>query len=138
MQSVGISRRFAVLSLAGLLAACATAETVDQKPIDAGVARTFNASPEKVREAFRTAMQTYKIETTTEEDTPEHYLIRFFRPPRALSYGEVGRIVIDKTANPPTTARIIYDRRGQMYQFANTETSFATTIYTEMERQLAR
>jgi hypothetical protein len=103
--------RPAVAGLAFVLAACATGASVQRQPIDAGVGRSFPAPYEQTKEAVLTSLTQLKLTPVEREDRPEGHSILIGRPPHGFSWGEVGRIFIEKSAGKPTTVRVVYEKR---------------------------
>lgn len=121
-----------VLGLA--LAACATGASVQQQPIDAGVGRTFQAPYEQTKEAVLTSLTQLKLTPVERNDRPEGHSILIGRPPHGFSWGEVGRIFIEKSAGKPTTVRVVYEKRI-MLQAASS--NFPRQLFARMDQVLA-
>ena len=127
--------RVAALAALALLVACASADTIAQQPLDAGVVRTYDVPPERLRAAIIESMQILKIVPTTQEEKAEHFLINFTRPPRLTNYvGDVGRVVIERTGAPPTNVRVLYDRR---FMEIGTDERFARNLFAKVDQVLA-
>ena len=130
----GIRRGAALVALV-LLVACANADSIAQQPLDAGLVRTYDVPPERLRAAIVESMHILKIHTTTQEEKPEHFLINFTRPPRFTNLvGDVGRVVIERTGAPPTNVRVLYDRR---FMEMGTDERFARNLFTKVDQVLA-
>lgn len=98
-------------ALALALAACASAATVRQQPIDAGVGRSFQAPYEQTKAAVLTSLTQLKLTPVEQEERPDGHSIVIGRPPHGFSWGEVGRIFIEKSAEKPTAVRVVYEKR---------------------------
>jgi hypothetical protein len=103
--------RLAAPALALALAACASAATVRQQPIDAGVGRSFQAPYEQTKAAVLTSLTQLKLTPVEQEERPDGHSIVIGRPPHGFSWGEVGRIFIEKSAEKPTAVRVVYEKR---------------------------
>ena len=133
---VGIRNVFCGLSLSLVLslAACASASTVKQQSIDAGTARVFQAPYEQTKAAVLASLAQLKFTPVEREERPDGHSILIGRPPHGFSWGEVGRIFIEKSADKPTTVRVVYEKRIT-FQFAHS--NFPRYIFTRMDQILA-
>jgi hypothetical protein len=129
-------RQFSVPAFAFVLAACANATTVQQVPADAGVARSFNASYDEVRAAALQGLTLLRLQPSAQNETPEGHTFMVARPPHGFSWGEVGRIIVEKSEAPPTTVRVVYERRMAL-QFAGGQSSFARNLFAKMDQALS-
>lgn len=128
-------RRAAAMAVLLLLVACANADTIAQQPLDAGLVRTYDVPPERLRAAIVESMQILKINPTTQEEKPEHIVINFIRPPRFTNLvGDVGRVVIERTGAPPTNVRVLYDRR---WMEMGSDERFARNLFAKVDQVLA-
>lgn len=129
-------RRMATLSLVLLLGACANAGTVAEKPADAGTARHFDEPYAQVKDAAYGALKLARLYPEGEQDLPDRHIILLARPPHGMSWGEVGRITIEKSSAPPTIVRVIYDKRTP-FQFTGGEERFSRLFFARMDQVLA-
>lgn len=128
-------RRWAALAVLSVLVACANASTIAEQPLDAGLVRTYDVPPERLRTAIVESMRLLRINPTTQEDRPEYFLINFTRPPRFTNFaGDVGRIVIERTGTPPTNVRVLYDKR---WMEMGTDERFARNLFAKVDQVLA-
>jgi hypothetical protein len=121
-------------ALALALAACASARTVKQQPTDAGVGRRFQAPYEQTKQAVLTSLTQLKLTPVEREERPDGHTILIGRPPHGFSWGEVGRIFIEKSADKPTIVRVVYEKRITM-QFATS--NFPRHLFARMDQVLA-
>lgn len=135
MPSV-VARRYIVgwLGLALTLGACSSA-TVQRAPEDAGIARSFNAPFGAVKQAAIDALQAMQIPPSETKDEPTQFVLLVSRPPHGMSWGEVGRVIIEKNATPPIVVRSVYDKRFPI-QFAGSQSVFARNLYLRMDKIL--
>src|SRR5277367_3456491 len=112
-MAVGQNRIFGIgaVCLMALLSACASMDTVKSAPKDAGDARSFDAGFERVKAAALDGIRDMDIEPSNTEDTADGFVIYIARAPHGMSWGEVGRVIVDKSAAPPTTVHVDYRRR---------------------------
>jgi hypothetical protein len=54
-----------------------------------------------------------------------------------MSWGEVGRITVEKSATPPTTVRVVYDKRLAV-QAIGAESRFARLYFSKLEAALTQ
>lgn len=127
-------RHCVALAFAVFLAACATGASVQQQPIDAGVGRSFQAPYEQTKEAVLTSLTQLKLTPVERNDRPEGHSILIGRPPHGFSWGEVGRIFIEKSAGKPTTVRVVYEKRI-IVQAASS--NFPRQLFARMDQVLA-
>lgn len=116
------------------LAACASAATVRQQPVDAGIGRSFQAPYEQTKEAVLTSLTQLKLTPVEREERPAGHAILIGRPPHGFSWGEVGRIFIERSSAKPTTVRVVYEKRIAM-QFASS--NFPRQLFARMDQVLA-
>lgn len=125
-------------SFAGLLVltltACATGQSVQQKPMDAGVGRSFQAPYEQTKQAALSSLTKLKFTPVEQQERPDGYTILIGRPPHGFSWGEVGRIFVEKSADKPTIVRVVYEKRVTM-QFASS--NFPRYLFRNMDEILA-
>ncbi len=107
----GQFRRLAAAALALVAATCSNAQTVQDSATDAGVQRSFDAPYEKVRDAARAALILMNLKPSIEREDPEGFVIVISRPPRATSWGEVGRVIVAKSDTRPITVHALYEKR---------------------------
>jgi hypothetical protein len=116
------------------LAACASAATIRQQPTDAGIARSFQAPYEQTKQAVLASLTELKLTPVEREERADGHSILIGRPPHGFSWGEVGRIFIEKSAEKPTTVRVVYEKRITM-QFASS--NFPRQLFARMDQVLA-
>jgi hypothetical protein len=129
-------RRLIVPALALALGACANADSVKERPSDAGITRTFDAPYDLVTRAALEGLSRLKLTPSAQNETADGYIIQIARPPHGFSWGEVGRILVERSMTPPTTVRVVYERRMAL-QFASSESSFARNLFAKMDEVLA-
>lgn len=130
-------RPLAAILLACALAACANAKSVAQKPADAGTTRNFDAPFADVKDAAYGALKLLRLYPEGEQDSPERHVILLARPPHGMSWGEVGRISIEKSDVPPILVRVVYDKRTP-FQFTGGEEGFSRRLFERMDTVLAK
>lgn len=127
-------RRSLAPLLALALAACATAQTVQEQPIEAGIGRSFQAPYEQTKDAVLTSLTRLKFTPVERQERPDGHTILIGRPPHGFSWGEVGRIFVEKSADKPTIVRVVYEKRVTM-QFASS--NFPRYLFRNMDEVLA-
>ncbi len=105
------ARRLRGLAAALLLLASCSMKTVQEEPIDAGESERFDAPYAEVVQAALEGVTRAKLDTTRQGEEADGFVILFVRPTSAINWGGVGRVVVDKSAAPPTVVHISYDRR---------------------------
>lgn len=122
------------LSLILTLTACASARTVKEQSVEAGIGRRFQAPYEQTKEAVLTSLSQLKFTPVEREERPDGHTILIGRPPHGFSWGEVGRIFIEKSTDKPTIVRVVYEKRITM-QFA--ASNFPRYLFAKMDQVLA-
>ena len=79
---------------------------------------------DKVRDAALVALTMIRVQTSGQADLPEAYEILVLRPKTAVSWSEVGRIRVEKSDAPPTTVRVVHEKRTA-YQTAGSRSTFS-------------
>jgi len=132
-----ISRRnvIGLLGLAATLSACASSSTVQQAAPDKGIVRSFNAPYDKVKQAAVDALVTMRTPASKTEDQPDGFVLLISRPPHGFSWGEVGRVVVEKGTTTPVNVRVVYEKRFAL-QFAGSQSGFARNLYAHMDKIL--
>ncbi len=124
----------AALALPLAVAACNSA-TVQRADADAGTARSFNAPYEQVKQAALDGLVALKVPPSQTTDQPKAFMILVSRAPHGMSWGEVGRILVEKNAAPPTIVRVVYEKR-MPFQFPGSESRFARNLFAKMDAAL--
>ncbi len=133
MMNIRVGRRCVAVASALFLAACASAETVRHQPTDAGIGRSFQAPYEQTKDAVLASLTQLRLTPVEREERPDGHSILIGRPPHGFSWGEVGRIFIEKSAAKPTTVRVVYEKRIAM-QFASS--NFPRQLFARMDQVL--
>ena len=134
MIDIHTASRGLALSLVLLLSACASAKTVQQQSNEAGVGRAFQAPYEQTKEAVLVSLTQLKFTPVEREERPEGHSILIGRPPHGFSWGEVGRIFVEKSTDKPTVVRVVYEKRVT-FQFAHS--NFPRYLFAAMDKVLA-
>jgi hypothetical protein len=56
----------------------------------------------------------------------------------AFSWGEVGRIMVDRTAKPPTPVRVLWEKRSQMQITSTGQAEFSQNLFEGIHQRLAQ
>lgn len=127
-------RRFSAPLLALALAACANAQSVQESSLESGVGRSFQAPYEQTKAAVYVSLDRLKLKPTASEERPDGLAVQIARPPRVFSWGEVGRIFVEKSPDKPTIVRVVYENRFAL-QFA--QSNFPRYLFQNMDEVLA-
>jgi len=130
-------RTLAAAGALALLSACASIDTVKSAPKDAGEAHSFNANFERVKTAALDSIRDMNIEPSGTDDVADGYVIYIARAPHDASWGEVGRVIVEKNAAPPTVVHVDYRRRFPL-QAQGAFYSFSDDLFTRMEASLRK
>lgn len=125
------------LALCFAVSGCASSATVQNAPADAGEARSFDASYDQVKQASLAALTALKMPPTRTEEKDSGLVLLVARAPHGMSWGEVGRITVEKSTTPPTTVRVVYDKRLAV-QAIGAESRFARLYFSKVEAALTQ
>ncbi len=125
---------FVIVLALGLLG-CANADTVEKVAMEEGIERQFDAPYELVKQTVVDALWMNSLKPSLVEDVPEGHVIKVARAPHGMSWGEVGRILVVRSETPPTTVRVVYQRRFVLTQL-NAESHFSRNLFTKMDSLL--
>lgn len=131
-------RLLAAVSLLGALGACATAETVRDAPPDAGVSQAFPASYDRVSAATLAALRDLRINITGSEEKPDGLQVQVTKSMNLFSWGEVGRVIVRRSAAPPTSVFVTWEKRSQMQITGTGQTEFSRELFEGIRAQLAK
>ena len=112
------SKRFAAISLFAvllLLMGCASMAGLRTEPMTAGESRNFDADFDRVVDA---ALQSIKQEGLQIEESykpnAKTWVILSWKGASAMSWGELVRVVVEKTADEATAVRVITKRKSAL------------------------
>jgi hypothetical protein len=128
-------RAWAVLALLLGSTSCANMSTVQNEPVESGDSSSFDARYEDVMQAARAAIEAYHLRITEVTDESDRGVILFIRPASMWQLGGVGRLVVDKSAAPPTVAHINYDMRT-LYSYGSGQERWASALFAKMAATL--
>ena len=92
-----MKKLFAGLTLALTLMGCASLDTIKDSPVTAGIKKTFPAEYNAVSGATVAALSTLNIHVKSSQEQPRGLVILVSKPMSAFSWGEVGRIFVEKS-----------------------------------------
>jgi hypothetical protein len=134
MVPVFTKRLLGVVALTLLIGSCSIKD-VQQAPANAGNAKSYNASFDQVKQATLSALTDMRIPPTSTEDRDTAFVYLIARSPHGMSWGEVGRVLIDKSATPPITVHALYERRMPI-QFTGSGASFSRNLFLHLDKIL--
>ncbi|MDF3074401.1 MAG: hypothetical protein K0S54_2068 [Alphaproteobacteria bacterium] len=124
--------------LLAALAACATAETVRDAPVDAGVTEQFAAPYDRVSAATLAALRDLRINITGTEERPEGLNVQVTKSMNLFSWGEVGRVIVRRSSAPPTAVAVNWEKRSQLQITGTGQTEFSRELFEGIRVQLAK
>lgn len=110
MREIGNSGLAGLVAALLLMASCSM-RTVQEEPVDAGEAQSFDAPYADVVRAAIEGITRAKLDITRKTEEPDGFVILFVRPTSPINWGGAGRLVVDKSSAPPTMVHVTYDRR---------------------------
>jgi hypothetical protein len=131
-------RALAGLAIGALLisASCSNMQQVQQRDPEESQTQAFNAEFRKVVDTGAAAIRQMRLVVTEMTENDEAATILFIRPGNFSNYGGVGRMIVKKSAAPPITVHLQYERRYALTYGAGEET-MARNIFLRMEREIA-
>ena len=120
------------------LAACATEATVQQAPLDQGIARDFDGDLGAVREAARATLQSdmpVTMQGVREEQGAT--IFSFEISMSAFTWGEVGRVVVMPVDADTTRVIVRSEKRMQTQIIGEGERRLAERLFTGVQTRLA-
>jgi hypothetical protein len=119
------------------LAACMPADAVREAPVDAGLARSFDAPFEAVVAATLDSLIALKLSVRTEERVSSLH-IQVAKTQTAFSWGEVGRVIIERRPAPPTPVHVFWEKRMRVQLTGTDQQEFARDLYKGIDERLTR
>ena len=133
------SRMKSALSLAligcvVLFGACATVGGIRSEPIDSGVSRTFSADYDRVSRAVLEAIGQVGLKVDQTRQARDQLMIIAKKGVSAFSYGELVRVVVEKSAFTETTVRVTTQRR--LATNVTAKGDWSKSIFSAMESNM--
>lgn len=128
-----ITISFAVITLV----ACATTETIQQSALAEGVVERFDAPFNKVAPATLDAVRQLDVNITSTQQVPNGIEIVVSKPLSAFSWGEVGRIFIEKKDGAPTPVYVNWQKRVRTQLTGTSQSEFSGQLYADIKKILA-
>ena len=130
-------RSWLAIGLLLTLGACATSETARDAPIDAGVSNTYAAPYDRVSAATFETIRALNVNITATEEKPNGLQIQVSKSANLFSWGEVGRIVIERSPAPPTVVRVFWQKRSQVQITGTSQTDFSNDLFAGIQQRLS-
>lgn|SRR5579883_2059174 len=129
-----------VVATAGVLAlgGCADLDTVKNAAKESGTARSFTAPYDEVTAATLESIRQLDVGIAGTEEKPEGLVVLVSKPLSAFSYGEVGRVLVERSPAPPTNVRIVWEKRYQLQISGTGEDEFSREVFTRIGATLAQ
>jgi len=118
------------------LTSCATMGTIENAPLTDGETNTFQADFEKVKSAALVTLEAQKLNVENAVDVDGGHAIYFTKPVSGFSWGEVGRVFVQKGMNGNTTVYVKTARRSSTNITATSQSTFAKRIFGGIEENL--
>lgn len=130
--------RFIIITCVVLLSACSNLDSVSQAPVDAGISREFQGDHEFVKAAVLASMQSLNIHIKDTRQSEQGYIILFTKGITAMSWGEVGRVVVVDEGGDKNVVRVHSSGRVKAQLFGVKEEQFAVSIFNDVSNILSR
>ncbi|MBC7768871.1 MAG: hypothetical protein H7124_08785 [Phycisphaerales bacterium] len=131
------TRRRLVALLCAAAAGCSTASSLESRPLQSGVSRTFPASFERISAAVDAAIETLPVNIIAPANVGQNRVARFDRPVTPTGWGESGRVVIARVDAHTTRVTVAVDPRDPAQPSARTERGYADRIFLEVQAALS-
>ncbi len=132
-------KRFAFVSvILAAVAGCASMETVSEAPLASGETKSFAASFDAVSGATVKALTTLNVDVTKSEQKPEGLVILVNKQISAFSWGEVGRIYVQKSAAAPTSVYVLWEKRNQLQISGTGQSEFSESLFKAISNALPK
>lgn len=126
-----------VIVLAGI-SGCTTTQDVINAPLNEGSVLQISASYDQTTKVALEALRALGISVTSVDALSEGTLVMIGRRMSAFSWGEVGRVFIEKSSVAPTKIFVIWEKRST-YQFAGSNRSeFVQDFEKSINKALAK
>jgi len=131
-----LNRFFARVSLILLfsLGACVNASSIADEPLRSGHQSTFTAPYEKVTDAAIASLHKLDVSITQVTKRDDGTVILLSKHPGAFSWGEVGRVFVEKPNGPDTTVYAIMELRST----STNARGFSGHLFTHMKDALEK
>jgi hypothetical protein len=130
-------RPWLAISLLLVLGACATAETTRDAPIDAGVANSYAAPYDRVTAATLDTIRALNVNITATEEKPNGLQIQVTKSANLFSWGEVGRIMVERSPTPTTVVRVFWQKRSQVQVTGTSQADFSNDLFSGIQQRLS-
>ena len=132
-------QRFAfLLLLTASLGGCASMDTVAEAPLASGVSQSFPASFDSVSGATVKALTTLNVSVTNSEQKPAGLVILVTKQLSAFSWGEVGRIYVQKSTSAPTSVYVLWEKRYQLQISGTGQSEFSDSLFKAIANALPK
>jgi hypothetical protein len=116
-----------------MMMSCANMDKVKNAPQNAGINKVYKQDFEFVKAATLASMQTLNINIKETSQADDVFTITFTKSLSALSWGEVGRVLVAKNDDNKTTI-YVYSAKRATYEFASSnQADFAYNIFNGID-----
>lgn len=113
-------------------ASCANMNTVQNAAVEDAESQSFDAEYTKVVDTGVGALRALRLVVTSQTENAVGTTILFIR---TGSNGAVGRMIVEKSAAPPTMVRINYERR-MTFTFAAGQEGLSRKVFERMQGEI--
>jgi hypothetical protein len=110
-------------------------ETMEKAPLRGGIPKSFAAPFDVVQPAVLRSLRRIGVQIKRRKETPEGEIIYIMKHTRGISWGEVGRVLVEKTGASSTKVYSRWERRMAL-QFVGSATRFAARLFEYIETEL--
>jgi hypothetical protein len=139
MTGIRILRLLAAAFLLSGLVACATAETVRDAPVSAGVSDRFAAPYDRTVAATLATLRALNVNITGSNEDQDGTKIQVTKSMNLFSWGEVGRIIVERPTPGISTVgvRVYWEKRSTVQLTGTTQGDFSEELFKGIRTRLA-
>lgn len=130
-----VGRALLLGALIASMAGCADLDTVKNAPLDTGISHEFNAPYTRLTAATLTVLSSENINVVGSSEIETGTIFLVDKSIALGSWGEVGRIYVKKSAAPPTTVIVYWEKRARGGAGIGAE-EFTRTFFDALAKQL--
>ena len=126
------------LALLASLPGCATLETVANAPLKEGIVESFPAKYDAVNGAMIAGLASLNVDVKSSREQPEGTVVLVLKSLEAWSWGEVGRIFVERSDSDRTNVYVRWEKRSR-HQITGTDAKeFSDALFQSIRAALRK
>lgn len=134
LQFLGVS----LTLTAALLTGCASTDTVRNASVTDARSKSFNAPYERTNSATLKALSAMNVDITESSEDTRGTTYMVEKALTAFSWGEVGRVLVQKSAASPTTVYVNWEKRARFQITGTDQNEFSDALFVQIDQALAQ